>query len=274
VRVVDIRGSTAGSDSMTTICFLESETMFTRLLRSRFHSDVHESILGEARLKPTEEAALLKEYDRTGNMEKRMKMLENASKMLESRHAPFYKNHTWEEILAQHIYKAVNQSRAFNDIFGHVVNEDELYGMLRNHLKRDGYTVYETYDLRGGGRWPDLYAVKRGRLGGIRTISVDAKVNYDAFKRLHEQCATFARFSNQVFVATTPGMVAEVGVEQEYSVAHGEAAFKRLVEPAGAGAYVIDMASKEISKAFEASGSRELDKEERNGKLRYLEYER
>lgn len=131
--------------------------------------------------------------------------------------------------------------------------------------------VYNTSSRREA-RWPDLYAVKRGILGRKKTISIDAKVNYSEFKRLHEQCANFARYSNKVFVATTPGLVAEAGMQdpEAQAVAYGEQAFMRLVRPFGA--YLIDTTSKEIWKVLDASESEDLVKEEQDRRLRILGY--
>jgi len=253
-----------------TICFVEFDLMANRLLKSKYDRKVHQSILREAGFRPAEATAQLRQYERTRNSEEKLEMLRDVSKEVQSHGSQMYEDHSWEEILVQHVYRVANPSRTFNYIFGHVDNEDELYPILKRYLKKEDYDVYETYSQRAGGRWPDLFAVKSGRFRGLSTSSIDAKVHYSEFKRLHEQCATFARYSKYVFVATTVGMVAEVGVEQEDSVAHGEDSFRRLLEPAGVGAFVVDMTSGEVSRVFDASKSGEFDEAEQDRRLRIL----
>jgi len=254
------------------VCFLEFDEIVNRLFRSGWDQEVHKAMITQTQLKAFELKAQIKEYERARNREEKAHMLRTASEELESRRFPKYEKHYWYEILAQNIYRILNQKWR-NYVFGHVDREAELYAVVRGGLDREDYKVYPTFD-RMREKWPDLYAARRGRFGhGVNTVSVDAKVSYNEFKRYLEQCTGFARYSNKVFVAATPGLIADVGMRRAESMAHGEKQFRQMLEDVGSGAYVVDMTIQGIIAKIDAADSEDLDKQEQDQRLRILGYD-
>jgi hypothetical protein len=231
---------------------------------------VHKSTITQTQLKAFEFKAQTKEYERARSQDEKFEMLKAASEELESRDFPKYEDHYWQEILAQNIY--IDLNRKWRDyVFGHTEREHDLYDIMRRELGREDYKVYRTFN-RMRERWPDLYAAKPGRVYGVNTVSVDGKVSFNEFKRYLEQCTAFSRYSNRVFVATTPGFVAEVGMRRAESIARGEKQFREMLEDVGSGAYVIDMTSKHTIEKLDAADSESLDKQDRDQRLRILGY--
>jgi len=240
----------------------------TRLFRSGWDQEIHKSIVTQTQLKAFELKAQTKEYERARNQGQKSGMLQAASEELEARNFPKYEKHHWYEILAQSIYDNLNQKWR-NYVFGHTDSEKELYDVVRRTLRGEDYKVYLTFN-RTRERWPDLYAAKPGRFHGVNTVSVDGKVSYNEFKRYLEQCTAFARYSNKVFVAVTPGLVAEVGMRRAESLAHGEQEFLKMLGDVGSGAYVVDMTFKDTLAKMDAEDSEAMNKEERDQRLRIL----
>jgi hypothetical protein len=242
----------------------------TRLFRSGWDQIVHKSIVKQTQLKAFELKAQTIEYERATNQGQRGDMLRAASEELEARGFPRYEKHHWYEILAQNIYDNLNQKWR-NYVFGHTEKEENLYGVVRGALRKENYKVYLTFN-RTRERWPDLYAAKPGTLHGVNAVSVDGKVSFNEFKRYLEQCTAFARYSNKVFVAATPGLVAQVGMHRTESIAHGEKEFRQMLEDVGSGAYIVDMTFRDTMSKIDAPDSEALDRQERDQRLRILGY--
>jgi hypothetical protein len=253
------------------VCFLEFDEIVNRLFTSGWDQEVHRTIIVQTQLKAFELKAQKKEYERAKNRQEKALMLRAASEELQSRRFPKYENHYWYEILAQNVYNVLNRKWR-NHVFGHRDRESELYPVALWKLGQENHRVYRTFN-RMREKWPDLYAAKHGRLGyGVNTASVDAKVSYSEFKRYLEQCTGFARYSNKVYVAVTPGLIADIGNRRAESIAHGEKEFRRMLEDVGSGAYVIDMTIRDIIAKIDASDSEDLDKQEQEQRLRILGY--
>ena len=252
------------------ICFLEFDDVMARLFHSKWDQIVHNSIIKQTRLKTFELKAQTIEYERASNQGEKGDMLQTASEELEARHFPKYDKQDWYEILAQNIYENLNHKWR-NYVFGHADREAALYDIVRRTLKEEDYKVYLTFN-RTRERWPDLYAAKPGHFHGVNAIAVDGKVSFNEFKRYLEQCTSFAKYSNKVFVAVTPGLVAEVGMRRAESISSGEREFQKMLEDVRSGAYVIDMTSKYTIKKSDAADSEVVDKEERDQRLRILGY--
>lgn len=254
------------------VCFLELDEIVNRLFRSGWDQVVHKAIITQTQLKAFEFKAQIKEYERARNREEKVRMLRTASEELESRHFPKYEKHDWSEIFAQNTYRILNQKWR-NYVFGHADREAKLYPVAWWGLGQEDYKVYSTFN-RMREKWPDLYAAKPARFGhGVNTVSVDAKVSYNEFKRYLEQCTGFARYSNKVLVAVTPGLIADVGMRRAESIAHGENQFRQMLEDVGSGAYVVDMTIHDIVAKIDAADSEDLDKQEQDQRLRILGYD-
>jgi hypothetical protein len=246
----------------------------------RLEHRVHKSIIDSSRLDATEAQLSVRKYDGVSNREERQALITASAKRLESSHQAIYKGLEWREILIQHLYEAVSSHpELYKRVFGHADEEAELYPRMKRYLEGKRYTVFPTDKMRKLGSWPDLYAVKgtKGALVGKNTISIDAKVSYDQFKRFLQQSKLFSPYSNQVFACTTPGMIAELGMRIHKSVARGEKEFKDMLDIVGAGAYVIDFTRRkgdEVRKVHNASGdNRFFERSEQKKRLEFLGYD-
>jgi hypothetical protein len=206
------------------------------------------------------------------NRQERADEIVEAAKYLEGVGLDMFKGQDWKEIMIQQLYDvARHRPLSYKKIFGHTDNEADLHSKIRWYLQRERYTVYVTANLKRE-RWPDLYAVKSGHFRGFNTMAIDAKAKYSEFSRFIEQSTTFLKYSNNVYVCTTPGMVAEVGMKQANSVAHAEKEFKRMLETARAGAYVVDLTGNVTRKVSDGYDSEQINETEKRRRLQFLGY--
>jgi len=246
--------------------FLSFEEVFQRFLRSGFDSVVYKTML-EAYHKKPEVDLHLREYNAAARSQA-IELLEECAKELADYNLPKYKDYTWQGILVEKIVDAVNPKWK-NIIFGHCDSEDRLYPVIRRFLKREYDAVYPTYDKKREG-WPDFFCLKKGWLGGIKTtVAVDAKVDYGQFKRFLDQATNFMKYADYVFLATTPGLVIEIG-EKNRSAVWGESILREKLESVDIGYIIVDMTSGEVVTTKGGEKSSYLDKEEKERRLRML----
>jgi len=255
-----------------TICFLEFDAIWERMFRSKLEYPVYESLIERLALKGDDAQISIRSFNK-GTGQDRADYLVEAAKNLEAKHLGIYEGHDWEEIVAQHVYREVERHPLLYDrVFGHTKDEATLYSKIRGYLQREGeYDAYVTADSKRE-RWPDVFCAKPGRIRGTYTVSIDAKVRYSEFARFLEQCTMFSRYSNHVFVCTTPGMIAEVGMKRRGAIANGEKEFKSMLDTVGAGAYVIDLQGGRdaIRRVHDGSDSQNLDEREKARRLEML----
>lgn len=210
----------------------------------------------------------LREYG-TMNRDQRKEQLIQAAKRLQRRRSRRYRGYNWEQILAEEIYYKLN--RKWRDhVYGHTPTERKLYPIVKWVLRDQFEKVYDTHENMGD-RWPDIYAVKRS-LGRIQTVSIEAKTRYSEFKRFHEQSFIYAKHSNRVYLAATPGLVAEAGKRLGQGLGQGERQFKKFVEEAKAGIYLVDYTARDARKITDPPENDRFDKTQQKQILTLIGY--
>ena len=258
-----------------TICFLDFEDLFGRMFRTKSEYGVYRAIIRSSGLKLAVAQTNIKTFHQTRNGQERANELVDAAEHLHAVGLPMFRGLDWKEILIQYLYETVKgRPAALRTIFGHTDNEASLYSKIKWYLQREeNFAVRVTANLKRE-RWPDVFGVKSGTFGGFNTLAVDAKAKYSEFSRFLEQCTMFLKYSNHVSVCTTPGMVAEVGMKQASLVAHGEKEFKRMLESAKAGAYIIDLTGNVTWKVSGGPDSEYINDTEKRRRLQILGYKK
>ena len=250
-----------------TVCFLSSDTIVWRVLKSGYDLDIYKALLEEYREKEPEKKPLIKEYQ-NANKERQSDLLKDAARKVRKCGLSRYKGYEWEDILSEVVFKNANK-KTRNDVFGHTDNEKELYPLLAKYLKnKEGFKVHPTHDIKKES-WPDLYGVKRPHSWRERTVAVDAKVSYDQFKRFLDQATNFAKYSREVYLGATPGLVAEIGRRFD-GIATAEEMLQEKLKSVSAGAIIVDATAEEIVKKIDAGDSELLDKQHLKRHVRVL----
>ena len=250
-----------------TVCFLSSDTIVWRLLKSGYDLDIYKALLEEYREKEPEKKPLIKEYE-NANRERQSDLLKDAARKVRKCGHPRYEGYDWEDILSEIMFKRTNR-KTRNYVFGHTDSEEKLYPLLGQYLRtEERFKVRRTHDFKKES-WPDLYGVKWPRFRGERTIAVDAKVSYDQFKRFLDQATNFAKYSHEVYLGATPGLVAEIG-RKSAGIATAEETLQEKLKSVSAGTIIVDVTAREIVKKIDAGDSGLLDRQHLKRHVRVL----
>ena len=250
-----------------TVCFLSFDKILSRVLKWEHSLNIYKVLLDKYGEKESEKKPLIKEYE-TANRKGKGELLRDSARKVRKRGLTQYEGYDWEDILSELIFERTNRKWR-NIVFGHTDNEEDLYPLLRRYLKSEkGFEIHPTYDFKKE-RWPDLYGVRWGRLWGKRTIAVDAKVSYNQFGRFLDQATNFVKYSHEVYLGATPGLVAEIGAVLD-GIATSEEMLVEKLRRVSAGAIVVDMTDREIVKKIDTGESGLLDKQHLDRRLRIL----
>ncbi|MDG6990519.1 MAG: hypothetical protein JRM99_03750 [Nitrososphaerota archaeon] len=193
----------------------------------------------------------LKEFERLKGSEKPEQLKRLAQECADK--LPRFKRFKWEEVVLDTISSLKMPRKTFNAIFGHDDDEEALYPTILKHLKSEfgSYDVYNTSRLRSKFvRFADFTAVKSGILGK-KVFSFDAKTKPAAFDHFFNQVDDFQRFSDQVFLITTPGLVLEAGKKYD-NTAGAESQVIEKLKRSNTGLFVLDKTSGQFALELEA----------------------
>jgi len=183
-------------------------------------------------------------------------------------HSTKFRGYSWEEVILEGVSEVV-PAKWFNIIFGHVNNEEELYPLVRRFLrhKYSHADVIDTFDHRSkvGVRYADFTVVGGGLLGKS-LLSVDVKVDVQAFDYFLNQASDFLAFSDKAYLLCTPGLILKAG-RKWGKLAGVERTFTNKLRTNGVGVYVMDAETHNVKLLSEAHGSSILEKEKRTKAL-------
>ncbi len=211
----------------------------------------------------------MRDYDRMTKAEKAAELMK-ASKCLEKKRLDKYGKHYDYEILCEHAVEALEDSpRIFNEVFGHVKDENKLYDPVRKYLKKEYSIEFQTDHLKRES-WPDFFAFDKG--WGTDLVAVDAKTQFNEYKRFLNQASNFMRYSDKVFLAATPGLVIEIGRKAKELGAYGSQILEQNLTRACIGLLIVDMTARSVKMQIEAKKHSILDREEQGRCIRKLEH--
>jgi hypothetical protein len=176
----------------------------------------------------------------------------------------------WEEVILDTLASIKLPRKKFNYVFGHADEEKTLYPAILRFLKSKykSEEVFDTSNVRSKFvRFADFTVAKRG-LTGTKILSLDAKTNPAAFDRFLNQADDFHKFSEEVYLIATPGLILEAG-KKYGQVSDAESKVIEKLKGARAGAYIIDKTSGEFSLRFR-SESNGVDKHAKKKALEEL----
>jgi len=259
-----------GKELANYFAYLEVDEILRRLLNTSRHSSVYRLLLEHTRMTNTDMQNNMRDYDRLTNTEKARRLME-ASASLRKKGLDMYERHYDHELLCEHIVETLEDSpRVFNYVFGHVEDESELYDSIRKYLKREYSIAFHTDHLKREG-WPDFFACDKG-WGEKNLVAVDAKTQFNEYKRFLNQASTFMRYSDRVFLATTPGLVIEIGRKITELAAYGSQTLENVLNNARIGLLVVDVTGGSVTRQINAQKHSSLDREEQDRCIKKLEY--
>jgi hypothetical protein len=250
--------------------YLEVDEIISRLLKSNRHSSVYKALLQHAQKTKADLENEMREYDRWTKAERAQGLLD-AARYLSKKGLDRYKQHYDYELLCEHIVETLKDSpRVFNGVFGHSDDESDLYDPIRKYLKREYSSAYQTDHLKREG-WPDFFAYDKGGFG-INLIAIDAKTQFKEYKRFLNQASMFMDYSDRVLLATTPGLVIEIGLKTREMGAYGEEMLSHELIRTNIGLLIVDMTSGTVSKQIDPKKHGSLNKEQQERCIKKIEY--
>lgn len=247
---------------------LPFDEMIRRLLKSGYDSSCYSKMCEE--IFPIAEAKLhAKEYARALRNDK-PELIERLAKQCAGELPKFRSHHyDWEDVVFETLTSLKVPSKWYSHIFGHKGEERQLYPTIVKQLRREFENVHNTSSLRSRlVRFADFTVVKKKTFGGYKVISFDAKTTSAAFDHFLNQARDFQRFSDQVYLVATPGLVLEAGKKYGRPALAQESVVRKL-EDVGAGLYILDTTSNEWGLLKEAKDMN-TEKEAKNDALREL----
>ncbi|HEV2395747.1 MAG TPA: hypothetical protein VGS27_02235 [Candidatus Sulfotelmatobacter sp.] len=155
------------------------------------------------------------------------------------------------EVLAASIWRA-GEDRYYRDRglltrklvrrewFCGVSDEDDLQIPVAKRLRGRGYEPYMEIPL-GLARVDVLGFMKSGILSSAHLVAVELKNDYEQFKRALNQMATFAEYTNGVYMACTPDFAAEYLDHSQLSTGHWDRdVLERKLIGAGFGLLIVE----------------------------------
>ena len=161
---------------------------------------------------------------------------------------PKFRKFEWEEVILDTLASIRLPRKKFDYIFGHEDEEKDLYPAILRFLKRKyrSEEVFDTSNVRSRFvRFADFTIAKKGLLG-TKIISLDAKTKPSAFDHFLNQADDFQKFSDEVYLIATPGLILEAG-KMYGRVADAESTVVGKLERTGMGAYIFDKTSSEFN---------------------------
>lgn len=247
---------------------LSLDEILGRLSKSGYDSACYR-LLAKYHYPPQEVLLKSKEYERMGKSERVKRLRELAWSL---RHSNRFRGDSLEEVILEGISEVDLPKKWFNTVFGHVNNEEKLYPLVRGFLKRKYYDrkVIETSDRRSriGIRYADFTVVKKGFFASS-IISVDVKVDVQAFDYSLNQASDFLGFSDEVYLLCTPGLIFLLG--QKWGELTGvERTFTRKLEASRINLYVMDAVTHKVARPVHGYGSITLNNEKQRKALSEL----
>ena len=246
---------------------LQFEDIASRITKLGVDADAYKALCEE--YFPLAEAHLkFKEYlkfKQDGKLKQLKSLAEHCAGKL-----PKFKKFEWEEVVLDTLASIKLPRKKFDYIFGHEDEEKDLYPAILRFLKHryKPEEVFDTSSVRSKFvRFADFTIAKRGLIG-TKILSLDAKTKLAAFDHFLNQADDFQKFSDEVYLIATPGLILEAG--KKYGrISDAESTVIDKLERAGMGAYVFDRTSGEFSLLLEP-GSNDVDKQAKKKALEEL----
>lgn len=112
------------------------------------------------------------------------------------------------EILAAHLWNASESNRRLQHLFCEVRKERDLLAPVAAWLRKRGLDAFQEVHL-GRCRVDALGHREGGFLKSKRSVAVELKNEHEQVKRGLDQIATYRDYCHEVYMACTPGMVAD-----------------------------------------------------------------
>jgi hypothetical protein len=229
---------------------LPYDSIASRMVKTHAEIDCFKELAGDY-FDPANARLKTKEYERLKGDQK-LKMLKKLAQNCADE-LPKFKDYKWEEVVLDALSTIKIPRKSFNTIFGHEDEEQTLYPSILRHLKEtfNSYRVFDTSRVRSKFvRFADFTAVKEGILSK-KILSFDAKTKPAAFDHFLNQANDFQRFSDQVFLIATPGLILQAGKKYD-KIAFAESGVVSKLRKIGTGLFVLDKTSNELNLKLEA----------------------
>ena len=165
---------------------ISKEEFLKRVFKSGYDSNCYQTLSNE--YFPSEEAKLrIRKHQNLGKQSRQGELEILAEKCSE---LPKYRNYSPAEVIFETISKIQMASKWYNNIFGHVEDERDVYPSLKKSLRHEygGDSVYDTSQVRSKlVRFADFTVVKRPFFGGPTIYSFDVKTQASSFERFLSQ---------------------------------------------------------------------------------------
>jgi hypothetical protein len=108
-----------------------------------------------------------------------------------------------------------------------------------------------------------IFAFRKNKL-----YAFDAKATYLQYKRFLEQAANWMRYSDYVFLFTTPGLAVKIGEQKMEGGAYGENELKKDLKRNGIGLVIVDLGKRGlVRQVLDPEQSPHVDKELKEARL-------
>jgi len=249
------------------------EDIKKRLFDSNCDSKVFRKLASD-HLPEQEIRPAIRRYDELRGKQKKEEHLEALAKAC--LRGPKYRDfQCFEEVILKRISSEASR-RSYNEIFGHIENERELYPTIEKLLKRDsdfeGCKVKDTSALGriDGVRYADFTIIKQKHFNRYEIYSVDAKVAPTVFKTLLDQAHDFSLHSKYTWLVSTAGLVLDLASNWKLRPLHALEHFKDACKRHNVGIKVYDTTARKLRDLTASGESEGVDDQIKNRALQKL----